>query len=89
MSRVQTVVLALLVMHLLLGALCLAVARGERQMPSLRLWGWGLLIYAVGLVITMQRVLPPALAFTLGNGQIAWAPIIAVEGVLVSPRWKG
>ena len=84
MSRAQTVVLALLAMHLLLGALCLAVARGERQVPSLRLWGWGLLIYAVGLVITMQRVLPPALAFTVGNSLIAWAPIIAVEGMLVN-----
>ena len=88
MSRAQTLVLALLVIHVLLGALCLAVARGERKVPALRLWGWGLFIYAIGLVITMQRLTPPALAFTVGNALIAWAPIIAVEGVLANTDFR-
>ena len=93
MSRQQTLVLALLVMHVLLAALCLAVARGERKMPALRLWGWGLVIYAVGLVVTMQRFTPPAFSLILGNSLIAWAPIVTVEGVLantnvrMSRRW--
>lgn len=41
MSRAQTMVLALLVVHVMLGAVCLAVARGEREAPALRYWGWG------------------------------------------------
>ena len=88
MSRAQTVVLALLMMHFLLGALCLAVARGERSVPALRIWGWGLLIYAVGLVITMQRLIPAAVGLTLGNSLIAWASIISVEGVLANTNFR-
>ena len=84
MSRQQTLVLALLIMHVLLAVLCLAVARGERKMPALRLWGWGLLIYAVGLSLTLQRFTPTALAMILGNALIAWAPIVTVEGVLAN-----
>jgi diguanylate cyclase (GGDEF)-like protein len=84
MSRQQTLVLALLVMHVLLAALCLAVARGERKLPALRLWGWGLLIYAVGLILTLQRFAPPAVSMFLGNSLIAWAPIVTVEGVLAN-----
>jgi len=86
MTRAQTVVLALLIMHYLLGALCLAVARGERASPALRLWGWGLLLYSTGLVITMQRVLPASVSLALGNAIIAWAPIVAIQGVLANTR---
>jgi diguanylate cyclase (GGDEF)-like protein len=86
MTRAQTVVLALLIMHYLLGALCLAVARGERASPALRLWGWGLLLYSTGLVITMQRVLPASVSLALGNAIIAWAPIITIQGVLANTR---
>ena len=82
MSRAQTVVLALLVMHFLLGGLCLVVARGGRSVPALRFWGWSLLIYAVGLVVTMQRLTPASVSLALGNALIAWASILAVEGVL-------
>ena len=88
MSRAQIVVLVLLIMHFLLGALCLAVARGERPVPALRLWGWSLLIYAAGLVITLQRLVPAAVGLALGNALIAWAPIIAVEGVLAHTNFQ-
>jgi len=93
MTRAQTVVLALLIMHYLLGGLCLAAARSERPSAALRLWGWGLLIYATGLAITLVRVVPLPLSLTLGNALIAWAPIITVAGVLANtpvrlkPRW--
>ncbi len=82
MGRAQTMVLALLIMHFLLGGLCLAVARGERESPALRLWGWGLLLYAGGLVTTMVRFLPPPLVLTVGNSMIAFAPILSIDGVL-------
>ena len=48
MTRAATMVLALVVLNLLLGALCVVVARGERGSRALRLWGWGTLVYAVG-----------------------------------------
>jgi diguanylate cyclase (GGDEF)-like protein len=82
MGRAQTMVLALLIMHFLLGGLCVAVARGERESPALRLWGWGLLVYAGGLLTTMVRFLPPPLMQTVGNAMIAFAPILSIEGVL-------
>jgi len=46
MNRAQFLVLALLSVHVLLGALCLAASRGEKESPGLRWWGWGLLVYA-------------------------------------------
>jgi hypothetical protein len=49
MSRAQTLVLALLVLHLLLGGLCVAISRGEHKSPALRWWGLGLLVYAGAL----------------------------------------
>ena len=88
MSRAQTVVLALLVINFLLGVLCLAVARGERTVPALRLWGWGTLIYAFGLVITLQRWIPAAIALAIGNALIAWSPIIVIEGVLANTNFR-
>ena len=88
-------VLALLIVHFLLGGLCLAVARGERKAPSLRYWGWGLLTYACGLVVTMARFLPAPLMVTVGNSMIAYAPVLSVQGVLsntrhrINGRWVG
>ena len=38
---------------LLLGVLCLVVGRGERRSAALRLWGWGLLVYSAGILITL------------------------------------
>ncbi len=86
MTRAQTVVLALLIMHYLLGGLCLAVARGERAAPALRLWGWGLLLYSTGLLITMLPILPVSISLALGNAIIAWARIVAIEGALANTR---
>ena len=82
-----------LVMNILMGFLCLTVARGERASPGLRQWGAGTLLYAFGLVITRQRYLPVELIATIGNGLIAWAPVWSVRGALahsrkqISARW--
>jgi diguanylate cyclase (GGDEF)-like protein len=92
MSRAQTLVLALLIMNVLLGSLCLAVARGERASSALRDWGTSCLIYAIGLLITQQRYLPSALTATVGNALIAWAPVWAARGALTycqrQPNWS-
>jgi diguanylate cyclase (GGDEF)-like protein len=83
MSRAQTLVLALLVLHLLLGALCLVIARGEHKSRALRWWGMGLLVYAGGLLVTMAGAFAPrAVALTLGNTLVAFSAAFCTLGVL-------
>ena len=87
MLKLPTGVLALLVLHFALGALCLAAARGENRLASVRLWGWGMVLYASGLVITLLGPLITNMAaFILGNAVIAYAPIPFIEGVLSNTR---
>ncbi|HEY2941872.1 MAG TPA: GGDEF domain-containing protein [Vicinamibacteria bacterium] len=87
--------LALLVLNTLLGVLCLVVARGERRSGALRLWGWGLLSYAIGLLITIPTVIPVDLRKVVGNALIAYAPVLTVAGLLchttvrLDRRWVG
>ncbi len=88
MSRASTLLLALLVLNTLLGVLCLVVSRGERGSRALRLWGWGLLVYSIGILITIPAALPFHLRKVLGNGLIAFAPILNVEGALAYTRVK-
>jgi diguanylate cyclase (GGDEF)-like protein len=82
MSRAYTLVLALLILHLLLGPLCLVVARGERRSEALRLWGLGLLTYAAGLAVTIVGSLPVFVSKVAGNALIALAPILSIRGAL-------
>ncbi|HEX4495788.1 MAG TPA: GGDEF domain-containing protein [Thermoanaerobaculia bacterium] len=82
MSRASTLLLALLVLNTLLGVLCLAVSRGQRDPRALRLWGWGLLMYSAGLLITIPEAIPFALRKIVGNALIAYAPILTIGGSL-------
>jgi diguanylate cyclase (GGDEF)-like protein len=82
MSRAQFLVLALLSVHVLLGALCLAAARGERDSAGLRFWGWGLVVYAAGLAFTLGIGLPKHVANFIGNSLIAFSPVLTIHGVL-------
>lgn len=82
MSRAQFLVLALLSVHVLLGTLCLAASRGERESPALRYWGWGLLVYAAGLAFTITGFLPKPAANFAGNALISISPALTVQGVL-------
>lgn len=91
-----TPVLALLILHFALGGLCLAAARGENRMRSVRYWGWGLVAYAAGLLTTiLPSVLTRPVASALGNIIIAYAPIPFIQGVLsntrrrLDTRWVG
>jgi diguanylate cyclase (GGDEF)-like protein len=87
-SRAQTLILALLVLHLLLGVLCVVIARGEHKSPALRWWGWGLLVYSCGLLATILGILAPrAFALTLGNSLITVAPVLCAMGVLAHTRY--
>jgi diguanylate cyclase (GGDEF)-like protein len=82
MSRASILLVALLVLNSLLGALCLVVARGEQRSRALRLWGWGLLLYSVGLVVSIASFLPLDPRKVLGNSLIAFAPILCLEGAI-------
>jgi diguanylate cyclase (GGDEF)-like protein len=89
MSRAQTLVFALLALHLLLGALSLVIGRGEHKSAALRWWGWGLIAYAAGLVLTMPVIpLPAPVALTLGNVIITAAPVACAMGVLAHTPWR-
>ena len=89
MSRAVTLIVALLAMHLMLGALSLVIARGERKSPALRWWGGGLLVYAVGLVWVISGVLGLwALAVTGGNTLIAASAAMCAMGVLAHTSFR-
>jgi len=95
MSRASVLLLALLIINTLLGSLCLAVAHGERDAPGLRRWGWGLLLYSAGILITLPEALPFDLRKVVGNALIAFAPILSTAGLLartgvrLDRRWIG
>ena len=93
MSRAQTLVLALLVLHVLLGGLSLVIGRGEHKSPGLRWWGWALLIYSAGLLVTiLTPLMHRAFALTLGNSLITIAPVACAVAVLTythrTLRWN-
>lgn len=88
MSRAQTLVLALLALHVLLGALCLVIARGEHRSPALRWWGWGLLVYAAGLLVTILAFLSRPWALTVGNTLITIAPVLCALAVFSHTRFR-
>ncbi len=94
MSRASTMLLALLILNVLLGVLCLVVARGslgerdDSKSRALRLWGLGLLVYSVGILITLPDFLPFGLRKVVGNSLITFAPVLAIEGALSHTRFR-
>jgi len=89
MPRAQMLVLALLVINLLLGVLCLVIARGEHRSPALRWWGWGLLVYAAGLMVTIASpLIGKASSATLGNTLITIAPILCALAVFSHTHFR-
>jgi diguanylate cyclase (GGDEF)-like protein len=76
--------LCLLTMSMLMGVLVLVVARGERKSVALRLWGWGLVTYAVGmLVIIASWWLPYDLTQVVGNSLISFSALLTSRGVFM------
>ena len=94
MIRDDTLNIVILLMNLLLGGLCLAVAREGRPTPALRYWGWGLFVYTAGILVVLSgRLLPQSLAYFCGNALITLAPLVSVRALLwhsatrLDPRW--
>ena len=78
----KLLLLCLLTMCLLLGTLVLVVARGERKSLALRLWGWGLVVYGLGmLVIISVRWLPQDFTQVMGNGLISLSALLTASAV--------
>src|SRR5215469_16695768 len=77
------VVSSLMAMCVLLGILALVVARGERGSLALRLWGWGLIIYAIGMFIAIVAGfwIPLYLSLIVGNGLISLGALLTAYGV--------
>lgn len=98
MSQGVAFLLSLLLVNLLLGVLCLVAGRGERNSQALRLWGWGLILYLCGLLISItaamyfdetERMTTAASAADLAaNTLITWAPVLSVRGVLRHTRFR-
>jgi len=88
MTRAATLLLALLVINVLLGVICLVVARRDRASRGLRLWGAGLIVYALGLLITIAAFLPPWLSKVAGNALICYAPILCITGAVKYTRFR-
>ncbi|HSC47574.1 MAG TPA: GGDEF domain-containing protein [Gammaproteobacteria bacterium] len=84
MSRSALLLLCLLVMSMLMGVLVLVVARGERKSLALRLWGWGLVAYAFGmLTIIAAAFLPWGFTQVAGNTLISLAALLTSRGVFM------
>jgi diguanylate cyclase (GGDEF)-like protein len=82
-------VFAIVGMNVLLGTLCLAIARGDRESPALLRWGWGLLVYTLGLALNVLNVkLQHHLLAVIGYSLIAWASVLSVRGVLCHTRFN-
>ena len=80
----KLLLLCLLTMSMLLGILVLAVARGERKSLALRLWGWGLVVYALGMLTVISVVfLPQDLTQVLGNSLISLSALLTSRGVFM------
>jgi diguanylate cyclase (GGDEF)-like protein len=89
MAKIPMLTLGVLVIHIALGLLCLATARGENRMVSVRYWGWGLLAYPLGIIVTtLAPLLTRGAASFLGNSIIAYAPIPFIQGVLSNTRCR-
>ena len=80
----KLLLLCLLSMSMLMGILVLVVARGERSSQALRLWGWGLISYACGMLVIISSVfLPVDVTQVVGNGLISLSAVLTSRGVFM------
>lgn len=84
MTAGSLLLLCFVSMNLLIGFLVLVVARGERNSPTVRFWGWGLLVYGAGmLVIVAGSWLPLDLTQIVGNALICLAAVFTSLAIFV------
>lgn len=74
----------LLTMSMLMGVLVLVVGRGERKSQALKLWGWGLITYAFGMLVIISSLwLPYDLTQVVGNSLISLGGLFTARGVFM------
>src|SRR5579863_2041449 len=66
MTRFETILIALVIVHAVLGAICLTVSQGKRKSEALRLYGLAMVTYSVAIVIAISSWIPPIIAKLLG-----------------------
>src|SRR5437868_924039 len=74
--------LALVILHGVIGALCLVVSRGERKSIALRYWGAGLILYATGVWVNILASFPTAARRPVGNSLVAAGAILAASAMI-------
>ncbi len=88
MARASMMYVALLVLHGLLGALCLTVARGGKKSAALRYWGWGLLVYSVGILVNIVPLIPSGAQRVIGNSMVGIAAILSSGAILQHSEFR-
>ena len=81
-------ILALLVVHVILGLLSLAVGRGMERPVALRYWGGGLLVYACGLLISIPTGLPYGYNRVLSIAVVGFAAMLTTSGLLRNSGYR-
>lgn len=87
--------LALLLVHVLLGTLSLVVGREMERPLALRYWGLGLLTYAAGLLVAIPADLPHGYNRVLSSTIVGLAAILTTTGLLqntdtrLNKKWVG
>src|SRR4051812_47307064 len=82
LTRAATMLLALLIVHIVLGSLSLAVGRGMEHPLALRYWGFGLFANAAGILIGLPSGLPYGYNKVLSTALLAFAAILATAGLV-------
>jgi diguanylate cyclase (GGDEF)-like protein len=88
MTRASTMLLALLLVHCILGSLSLIVGRGMERPLALRYWGAGLLTYAVGILVSLPPHAPYGFNRVVGAAIVGLAAILTTTGLLKNTDWR-
>lgn len=81
-------ILALLIVHFVLGSLSLVVGRGMERPLALRLWGAGLLTYAAGLLVSLPANLPHGFNKVIGHAIVGIAAMLTTSGLLRNSGYR-
>jgi diguanylate cyclase (GGDEF)-like protein len=88
MTRATTMLLALVIVHLVLGSLSLAVGRGMERPLALRYWGAGLFVNAAGVLFALAPNLPHGYNKVLSIAAIGLAAVLATSGILRNSGYR-
>lgn len=78
----RSILVAALAMAVLMGLVSLAFGRLERSTQALRLWGWGLLIFALGMgLVALRGEVPDLVGVLLGDTVLFAAAIPMLRGM--------